>query len=56
LFVRSRKWSSLQAWGIKIAKHRGKTQARLAVARNLAVVLHRMWGDETEFRMARRSG
>ena len=47
LFVRSRKWSSLRAWGMKIAKQRGMARARVAVARKLAVVLHRMWSDRS---------
>jgi len=50
LLVRSRKWSALRAWGMKIAKARGMARARVAVARKLAVILHRMWSDETEFR------
>ena len=50
LLLRSRKWSSLRAWGMKVAKHRGMARARVAVARKLAVVLHRMWSDETDFR------
>ena len=50
LLVRSKKWSSLRAWGMKIAKHRGMARARVAVARKLAVVLHRMWSDGTDFR------
>lgn len=49
LLVRSKKWSSLRAWGMKIAKNRGMARARVAVARKLAVILHRMWRDETEF-------
>jgi transposase len=53
LLVRSRKWSSLRAWGVKIAKQRGMARARVAVARKLAVVLHRMWSDETEFRFGK---
>ena len=56
LLVRSRKWSSLRAWGMKIAKHRGMARARVAVARKLAVVLHRMWSDETEFRFGKEPG
>jgi transposase len=50
LLVRSRKWSSLRAWGMKVAKHRGMARARVAVARKLGVILHRMWSDGTEFR------
>lgn len=53
LLVRSKKWSSLRAWGMKIAKHRGMARARVAVARKLAVILHRMWSDQTEFRFGK---
>jgi transposase len=53
LLVRSAKWSSLRAWGMKIAKRRGLARARVAVARKLAVILHRMWSDATEFRFGK---
>ena len=53
LLVRSKKWSSLRAWGMKIAKRRGMARARVAVARKLAVILHRMWADQTEFRFGK---
>lgn len=53
LLTRSRKWSSLRAWGVKIAKHRGMARARVAVARKLAVILHRMWTDGAEFRFGK---
>jgi transposase len=56
LLVRSRKWSSLRAWGMKVAKNRGMARARVAVARKLAVILHRMWRDETEFRFGKEPG
>ena len=56
LLVRSKKWSSLRAWGMKLAKHRGMARARVAVARKLAVVLHRMWSDQTEFRFGKEPG
>jgi transposase len=56
LLVRSRKWSRLRAWGMKVAKHRGMARARVAVARKLAVVLHRMWSDQTEFRFGKQPG
>lgn len=49
LLVRSKKWSSLRAWGMKVAKRRGMARARVAVARKLAVILHRMWVDESQF-------
>ena len=56
LLVRSKKWSSLRAWGMKVAKHRGMARARVAVARKLAVVLHRMWSDQSEFRFGKEPG
>ena len=53
LLVRSKKWSSLRAWGMNVAKRRGMARARVAVARKLAVILHRMWSDATEFRFGK---
>ena len=53
LLVRSRKWSSLRVWGMTVAKHRGMARARVAVARKLAVILHRMWTNDTDFRFGR---
>jgi transposase len=56
LLVRSRKGSALRAWGMKVAKARGMARARVAVARKLAVILHRMWSDGTEFRFGKEPG
>lgn len=50
LLIRSQKWSALRAWGMKVAKARGMARARVAVARKLAVILHGMWRDGSEFR------
>ncbi len=49
LLTRVTKWSALKAWGMRIAKRRNLNKARVAVARKLAVILHRMWVDGTEF-------
>ena len=49
LLTRVQKWCSLKAWGLRIAKRTGMKKARVAVARKLAVILHRMWRDGTEF-------
>jgi len=49
LLTRVTKWSALKAWGIRLAKRSGLRKAKVAVARKLAVVLHRMWIDGTEF-------
>src|SRR5271165_5954516 len=56
LLVRSKKWSSLRAWGMMIAKRRGMVRARVAVARKLATILHRMWIDGVEFRFGKENG
>src|SRR6202050_3511724 len=53
LMACTRKWSWLKAWGMKIARHRGMKRAIVAVARRLAVILHRMWVDGTDFRWTR---
>ena len=41
--------SWLRDWGRQVAARRGKLKGFIAVARRLAVVLHRMWIDETDF-------
>ena len=46
----TKKWSALRAWGMKIAKKRGFNIARIAVARKLAIILHRMWINDQDFR------
>ena len=33
---------ALKVWGLKLAKRSGMTKARVAVARKLAVIMHRM--------------
>ena len=43
----------LKAWALRVAKHRGKKRATVALARRIGVVLHRMWRDDTEFRFTR---
>ena len=40
----------LKAWAMSVAKRRGKQKAIIALARRLAVIMHRMWCDRTEFR------
>jgi transposase len=50
LLTHTRGWSSLKAWGVRIAARRGLQKATVAVARKLAVIVHRMWVDGTEFR------
>ena len=49
----SKKWSWLKAWAMQIARRRGMKKAIVALARRLAVVMHRIWVDGTEFRWTR---
>jgi transposase len=44
------RWCALKAWGMAVVKRRGMQKAVVAVARKLAIALHRMWRDETDFR------
>jgi transposase len=53
MLTRTIKWSWLKAWGMKIARHRGMKRAVVAVARRMAVVMHRMWADGTDFQWKR---
>ena len=47
------RWSWLKAWAMQIARHRGMKKAIVALARRLAVIMHRIWVDGTEFRWTR---
>ena len=49
VLTRSSRWSPLKAWGMKLKKNRGHKKAVVAVARKLAVILHRMWIEEAQF-------
>ncbi len=49
LLTRVKRFSPLKAWGLRLAKRVGAKKAKVAVARKLAVILHCMWCDGTEF-------
>ena len=55
MLVRSTKWSWLKAWAMQIARRRGLKRATVALARRLAVIMHRIWVDGTEFRWTRET-
>jgi transposase len=55
MLTRTNKWSWLKAWAMKIARHRGMKKAIVALARRLAVIMHRIWVDGTEFRWTREA-
>jgi len=54
LLTRVPKWSTVKAWGTRLAKRNGLRKAKVAVARKLAVILHRMWIDGTEFNWSKK--
>jgi transposase len=49
LLTRVQRFSPLKAWGTRLAKRVGAKKARVAVARKIAVILHCIWVDGTEF-------
>lgn len=49
LLYRTKKWSPLRAWGMKLAKRIGMRKAKVAIARKIAVVLHCIWVGGTSF-------
>lgn len=49
MLTRFKGFSSLKAWGMKIAKKRGHKRACVAVARKLSVIMHAMWRDGSSF-------
>ena len=53
MLTRAARFSALKAWAVRIAGRHGTAKAKVALARKLAVVLHRMWVDGTEFRWGR---
>jgi transposase len=52
LLARITRFSKLKRWGMDVAKRRGMKRAKVALARKIAVILHRMWVDGTTYRWA----
>ena len=48
MLTRAGRFSSLKRWALEVAKRRGMKRAKVALARKLASVLHRMWVDGSE--------
>ena len=55
MLTRATRFSALKRWALGVAKRRGMKRAKVALARKLAVVLHRMWVDATEFRWSKET-
>ena len=49
LLTRPIKGGALKSWAMRLAKRAGMKKAKVALARKLAVVLHRMWLNATAF-------
>ena len=49
LLHRTKKWSALKAWGVRLAKRVGTNKAKVAIARKIAIILHCIWTDGTVF-------
>lgn len=50
LLMRTMAGSPIKSWGMRLMRTKGRRRAVVAVARKLAVLLHRMWSDGTVFR------
>ena len=55
MLTRVTKWSWLKAWAMNVARRRGLQKAIVALARRLAVIMHRIWSDGTEFRWTKEN-
>ena len=51
LIHHSRGWCALKSWAVRVAKRRGLGKAKVARARKLAVVLHKMWTTGEDYRL-----
>lgn len=49
VITRTNKWSRLKAWGVRLYKRAGFKRAAIGVARKLAIIMHAIWVDGTEF-------
>ena len=55
MLTRATRFSALKRWAVDVAKRRGMKRAKVALARKLATILHRMWMDESEFRWGKET-
>ncbi len=56
MMMRSVASSEIKSWGLRLMRRKGRRRAVVAVARKLAVIMHRMWADNTEFRNGQMEG
>jgi transposase len=53
MLTRASRFSTLKRWAIEVGKRRGMKRAKVALARKLATILHRMWVAGTSFRFGK---
>ncbi|MEO9517080.1 MAG: IS110 family transposase [Paracoccaceae bacterium] len=56
LLMRTMAGSQIKSWGMRLMRTKGRRRAVVAVARKLAVLLHRMWIDGSEFHQEQVGG
>ena len=55
MLTRTGRFSTLKRWALGVAQRRGMRRAKVALARKLATVLHRLWADGSEFRFGQEA-
>jgi transposase len=55
MLTRAGRFSTLKRWALGVAQRRGVRRAKVALARKLATVLHRLWADGSEFRFGKEA-
>ena len=55
MLTRAGRFSTLKRWALGVAQRRGMRRAKVALARKLATVLHRLWVGGSEFRFGQQA-
>src|SRR3712207_2199729 len=55
MLTRTGRFSTLKRWALEVAKRWGMKRAKVALARKLSALLHRLWVDGSEFRFGREA-
>ena len=54
VLTKTASWSALKAWGLRVYKRSGFKRAAVAVARKLAIIMHAIWINGTEFEYSQK--
>jgi transposase len=55
MLTRTGRFSTVKHWALEVAHRRGMRRAKVALARKLATILHRMWVDGSSFRFGKEA-